>query len=90
MTHRGLTHLTGGEKFVASLHAVFQAKPWLELSWFLVIPLLLNTVIMCPLIIRRAGQAARISAQDRRTRISAAVAAIVGLLSLVYLVVVIL
>jgi len=89
MTHRGLIQLTGGEKFVTSLHAVFQAKPWLELSWFLVIPLLLNTVIMCPLIIRRAAQAIRISAQDRRTRISAVGAAIVGLLSLIYLVVVI-
>jgi APA family basic amino acid/polyamine antiporter len=89
MIHRGLTHLTGGEKFVTSLHAVFQAKPWLELSWFLVIPLLLNTVIMCPLIIRRAAQATRISAQDRRTRVSSVGAAIVGLLSLIYLVVVI-
>ncbi|MFZ2052780.1 MAG: amino acid permease [Candidatus Aminicenantales bacterium] len=90
MTHRGLTQLAGWEKFTTSLHAVFQAKPWLEMSWFLVIPLLLNVVIMCPLIIRRAAQAASVSAQDWKTRASSVGAGIVGVLSLIYLVVVIL
>jgi APA family basic amino acid/polyamine antiporter len=89
MTHRSLTHLAGWEKFTTTLHAVFQAKPWLEMSLFLVIPLLLNAVIMCPLIIRRAAQATSMSEKDQRTRASSAGATIVGVLSLVYLAVVI-
>jgi hypothetical protein len=89
MTHRSLTDLAGWEKFTTTLHAVFQAKPWLEMSWFLVIPLLLNAVIMCPLIIRRASQATSMSEKDQRTRASSVGASIVGVLSLIYLAVVI-
>jgi hypothetical protein len=89
MTHRSLTHLAGWEKFTTTLHAVFQAKPWLEMSWFLVIPLLLNAVIMCPLIIRRAAQATSMSEKGQRTRTSLVGASIVGVLSLIYLAVVI-
>jgi APA family basic amino acid/polyamine antiporter len=86
---RGLTHLAGWEKFTAALHAVFQIKPWLEMSWFLVIPLLLNTLIMCPLIIRRASEAATMSEKDQRTRASSVGAGVIGVLSLIYLAVVI-
>jgi hypothetical protein len=86
---RGLTHLAGWEKFTAALHGVFQLKPWLEMSWFLVIPLILNTVIMCPLIIRRASEAATMSEKNQRTRASSVGASIVAVLSVIYLAVVI-
>jgi len=89
ITSRSLTHLAGWEKFTTAFQAVFQAKPWLEMSWFLVIPLLLNTLIMCPLIIRRASQASALSDKDLRTRTSSVGAGVIGVLSLIYLAVVI-
>jgi APA family basic amino acid/polyamine antiporter len=89
MTHRSLTHLAGSARTSAALHYVFSAKPWFEMSWFLVIPLLLNTFILCPLIIRRASQARTMSEKDQETRASSIVATVVGVLSFIYLAVVI-
>ncbi len=86
---RSLTQLAGWERFTTALHMTFQSKPWLQMSWFLVIPLLLNTLIMCPLIIRRASQASSQSETDQKTRTSAVIASVVGVLSLIYMIVVI-
>ena len=39
--------------------AVFHAGPWLERSWFLIVPLVLNALVLCPIVIRRASRARR-------------------------------
>ncbi len=89
MTHRSLTDLAGSARTQAALQHVFSAKPWLEMSWFLVIPLALNAFILCPLIIRRAQQANSMSEKDQETRAASIVASVVAVLSIVYMAVVI-
>ena len=85
MAQKNLAHLSGGERFAASLHQVFQAGPWLEMSWFLVVPLALNALVLCPLIIRRSAQANSLSETDKRSRAASYTAVVVSVLSLIYL-----
>jgi len=85
MAYKELAPLTGWERFTAALHHVLRAGPWLEMSWFLVIPLALNALVLCPLIIRRASQANSLSEADQRSRAAYYVAAAVSVLSLIYL-----
>ncbi len=87
--YRSLTNLAGWERFTTAFQHVFQAKPWMEMSWFLVIPLALNALIMCPLIIRRASQAIGQSKADKESRASWMVASLVCVASVIYLVLVI-
>jgi APA family basic amino acid/polyamine antiporter len=35
------------------------SKPWMEVSWFLIIPLALNAFVLCPIVIKRALRARR-------------------------------
>jgi len=90
LAHKKLTSLAGWERFTTALSETFQAGHWTEMSWFLVIPLALNTLILCPLIIRRAAQASGRFWKDRLSLISTSVAIIVSVLSLIYLAIVIL
>ncbi|MBN2205800.1 MAG: amino acid permease [Candidatus Aminicenantes bacterium] len=85
MAQKSLAHLSGGERLVASLRQVFQAEPWLEMSWFLIIPLALNALMLCPLIIRRTAQANSLSEADKRSRAASYVAMVVCVLSLIYI-----
>src|SRR5262249_23614315 len=80
--------LDSDAKWIA-LHDVFTRDPWLTLSWFLVVPLALNAVVLCPIVIRRALRARRASDAASfagYTRASIAVAVVVGLGSLIYLI----
>jgi APA family basic amino acid/polyamine antiporter len=43
--------------FQSALAALAEPSHWLELSWFLVVPLLLNTLFLGPMVIRRALRA---------------------------------
>jgi len=43
----------------AALADVFRAAPWLEPSWFLILPLTLNALVLCPLVMHRARRAQR-------------------------------
>jgi APA family basic amino acid/polyamine antiporter len=85
MTHKNITDLSGWARFTAALHKTFQAGPWLEKSWFLIIPLVLNTVILCPLIIRRTSQANTLSETDKKSRASSTIATAIAVLSAIYL-----
>jgi APA family basic amino acid/polyamine antiporter len=89
VAHQHLTDLSGWARLTAAFHHVFEAGLWLEMSWFLVIPLALNAFIMCPLIILRAAQSRGETGMDRKSRTSAAIAAVVAVLSIIYLAVVI-
>ena len=86
--HKSITGLSGWERFTTALHQTFQAGPWVEKSWFLIIPLILNTFILCPLIIRRSSQANSLQETDKRARASSVIAAVIAILSLIYLVIV--
>ena len=43
----------------AALGDILHPGPWLELSWFLVVPLALNAFVLCPIVLRRALNARR-------------------------------
>jgi len=58
--------ITGSAKLTAALGDVFTSAPWLEVSWFLIVPLALNAFVLCPIVIMRALRAGR-----RRERRSA-------------------
>ncbi len=88
VTHKAITGFSGWDRFTAALHQTFQAGSWTGISWFLVIPLALNAVILCPLIIRRSSQANRLRETDRRSRASSMIATVIAVLSLIYLAVV--
>jgi APA family basic amino acid/polyamine antiporter len=88
MTHRSITGLSGWDRFMAALHRTFQAGPWIEKSWFLIIPFVLNAVILCPLIIRRSSQANRLLKKGKSSHLSSMIAAVFAILSVIYLAIV--
>ena len=54
--HAGMSELA---KASAALHDIFQSAAWLEVSWFLIVPLALNAAVLCPVLIQRALRAKR-------------------------------
>ncbi len=71
----------------ATLGAVFQLEPWLDVSWFLLMPLMLNVFVLCPLVLRCAWRVKFMgdeTVDKRRAVIGAAVAALLGFLGILY------
>jgi APA family basic amino acid/polyamine antiporter len=58
--------MASGTAWVA-FTAVWRWEPWLDVSWFLVIPLTLNALVLCPLTVRRAWLA-RAAGRDSQAR----------------------
>jgi hypothetical protein len=58
--------LSGMAKWKMGLGELQHAKSWLEVSWFLIIPLVLNAAVLCPIVMRRALAANRELAQDKQ------------------------
>ncbi len=70
---------------------LFSSEPWLHRSWFLIIPLALNAVVLYPTVIRRARRALAGRTSERAAasaRFSLAVAAILAVITIIYLVIV--
>jgi APA family basic amino acid/polyamine antiporter len=84
-----LATLSGWDRFAAALQQTFQAGNWTKVSLFLVIPLALNTFVLCPLIVRRASRASTLSKKDKEARLAANTAIVVAVLSVIYLAIVI-
>ena len=74
---------TGFSKAAAAFRDVMHAGPWVEVSWFLIVPLALNAFVLCPIIFRRAAHAKEASASISAT--SRAIAAVLGLAIIAYL-----
>ncbi len=74
-----------------ALGYVFSAAPWLELSWFLVIPLMLNAFVLGPIVFRRV-QLAKPGLQGqeslRAARTSIAIVSLIAAGALVYVILV--
>jgi hypothetical protein len=51
--------MSGLSKMTAALGDVLHVAPWLEVSWFLIVPLALNAFVLCPIVIARALKAGR-------------------------------
>ncbi|HNT33360.1 MAG TPA: hypothetical protein PKN49_13200, partial [Candidatus Aminicenantes bacterium] len=79
----------GWSRISAALTQMLHSRQWAEVSLFLVIPLALNTIVLCPLIIRRAAKAGGFSKKDKKSRAAGNAAIVIAVLSLIYLAIVI-
>ena len=82
-------NLSGVAKARVALAEVLLPQPWLAVSWFLVVPLTLTALVLCPTVIRRARRAAAQAPGDdlmRIARAARALAAGLAVMALAYLV----
>lgn len=63
---------------------IWQPDPWLELSWFLIVPLALNAIWLCPIIVGRALRARRAGVPSSRLAAALGAAAVVMIGTLGY------
>ena len=83
------TEMTGISKLTAALGDVFRLAPWLEVSWFLIVPLALNAFALCPIVITRALRAGREGGGEGQAGITSAsliVAIVLTVVTVVYFV----
>ncbi len=52
--YRAETSLQGLAQLKSAFHGLAMREAWFEVSWFLLIPLLLNTLVLIPVVIKRA------------------------------------
>jgi APA family basic amino acid/polyamine antiporter len=86
--HKGLPLI---ERTSAALGDVFHLDPWLRHDWFLIVPLALNALVLCPIIIRRALRAKRSATDEKSSRYistSVTIASALAVVVLIYLVLV--
>jgi APA family basic amino acid/polyamine antiporter len=79
--------LSGTAKMSAAFGDVFKTTPWLEVSWFLIVPLALNAFVLCPIVVIRALRAGREGGAEGRTSITAMsliVAIVLAVLTVIY------
>ena len=72
-----------GVRASSALGEVFRLAPWMEVSWFLIVPLALNAFVLCPIVIKRAMRARREGALV--TSSSVVIASALIALTLIYL-----
>jgi hypothetical protein len=80
--------LSGMAKVNSSFTDVLKSAPWLQVSWFLIVPLALNAFVLCPIVVIRALRAQRAGGTEGRAGITAfsmMVAIILALLTVIYL-----
>ncbi|MFY9554121.1 MAG: amino acid permease [Blastocatellia bacterium] len=81
--------MSGLSKMTAALGDVFRLAPWLEVSWFLIVPLALNAFVLCPIIISRALRAGRAEGNEGQSGITTSsliIAVVVAALTVIYFV----
>ncbi|MEK6408671.1 MAG: amino acid permease [Acidobacteriota bacterium] len=79
--------MTGLSKMIAALGDVFKSAPWLERSWFLIVPLALNAFVLCPIVITRALRASRKGGGEGQAGITSAsliIAIVLAAVTVVY------
>ncbi|HVF91991.1 MAG TPA: amino acid permease [Blastocatellia bacterium] len=77
----------GGAAFADSL----RASSWVDVSWFLIVPLMLNLLVLCPIVAQRALKARReggAAGHGQITNISLVISTVIGLAILAYLILV--
>jgi APA family basic amino acid/polyamine antiporter len=72
-----------GVRAASALGDVFKLRPWMEVSWFLIVPLALNAFVLCPIVVKRAMRARREGAAV--TSSSVAIASALMVMTLIYL-----
>jgi len=77
--------LTGLEKWQVGLRQLLHAESWLEVSWFLIVPLLINAVVLCPLVLVRARRAKGMKTVEPRQWLTILIAVTVIVVTVVYM-----
>jgi APA family basic amino acid/polyamine antiporter len=72
-----------GSDLASAFAGVIQLQPWLEVSWFLIVPLFLNAFVLWPIVLRRAARSKREGVSGAGA--TQAIAVVAGLLTIVYL-----
>ncbi len=74
----------------SALPEVLKREPWLEASWFLLVPLMINALILCPLILLRAWRAWSLESRADASQATkgAVLAALLGIAAIGYIVLV--
>jgi hypothetical protein len=70
---------------VTAFGDVMHLGPWLEVSWFLIVPLALNAFILCPIIITRALRAKKKGCTASTANVSLVIAIVLAVFSAVFL-----
>jgi APA family basic amino acid/polyamine antiporter len=76
------------ERTGSAMSEIMKLGPWLDVSWFLIVPLALNVFVLCPIVFKRAmaarasGRAARHSGSITQSMALAGVVAIFGVIFL--------
>ena len=80
--------MSGLSKVTAALGDVFKSAPWLEVSWFLIVPLALNALVLCPIVVSRALRAKQSGDQELQdiTSQGITVAIVLAVVTIIYLV----
>jgi basic amino acid/polyamine antiporter, APA family len=89
-THAGLA---GTEKWGAAFSHSLNTSSWVEVSWFLIVPLLLNLLVLCPIVALRAVRARReggAAGRGQITNVSLAISGVIAVAIVAYLILVIL
>lgn len=84
-------NLAAHPRFIAALRGAIDPGSWLEVSWFLLVPLFLNAFVLCPIVIRRLQRHQRAvsgGGLSRRLIFSRIVAVALPLLTVLYFIVV--
>jgi APA family basic amino acid/polyamine antiporter len=79
--------MSGAAKIMAAVSDVLKTAPWMEVSWFLVVPLALNAFVLCPIVIARALKAGREGGNEGQagaTASSLIIAIVLAAVSVVY------
>jgi basic amino acid/polyamine antiporter, APA family len=56
-----VTQANLGQRISLGFERLLTAAPWTELSWFLLIPLLMNAIVLCPILISRSVRLRKLS-----------------------------
>lgn len=79
--------MQGMSQTIAALGDVFRLAPWLEVSWFLIVPLALNAFVLCPIVITRALRASSKGGGEGQAGITSAsllIAVVLAAVTVVY------
>lgn len=81
-----LTEATIGRRFAVGVEQLLSAASWTHLSWFLLIPLLLNAFVLCPILLRRIVRLRKLAPEaDMRTPLAIIVLVLLWTISYVWM-----
>jgi APA family basic amino acid/polyamine antiporter len=70
----------------SALSASLNANSWLETSYFMIVPLALNALVLCPIVIKRALNAKNKAPEAGNPTASLAIASVLAIVTIIYLV----